>query len=259
MAIEAAAALTVQFLAPHLVKGGIKVVQGASQQLGEKAKELYDALKERWAGDQFKEQILSRLEEDSQSPHRRRALQNLLEEEMEADAEFASTIRTITQGTTQIRGNQAIASGAGSVAVGGSVTNSFIKTEANSRNVSAQTIRDATIVTGDNNTVSYHHTLSAIKPEDINIQEVIFSLREVLSQLNAPRQTQIDNALAEAEAEAQKPEPNKDEVGLALERGLKYANQANEFGASIGKLKELLTPATVWLGSNWDNLWSYLS
>ena len=109
-------------------------------------------------------------------------------------------------------------------------------------------------VTGDQNVV--HTKYQAVLPpaETVDIKAEVSALREFLTALGVPEQAKLERALADAEEEAAKPEPNRDEVGAALDRALKYAKQANGFAEQINKLKPHLEAACSWLGQNWHKL-----
>ncbi len=116
--------------------------------------------------------------------------------------------------------------------------------------------RDASgnvIVTGDNNTASLQQ-VPLPPPESVDIKAELAALRQALAALNSPDQRKVDNALSDAEAELEKPEPDKDEVGTALERALGYAQKAEGFGKVIDTLKPHLIPVAAWLGTNWDKV-----
>ena len=111
------------------------------------------------------------------------------------------------------------------------------------------------IQTGDRNVASVHYQHATLPPpESVNIQTELIALRAALSQLNAPDHRKIDNAFSDAEDELAQSDPDKDEIGKALERALGYAKKAEDFTESIATLKPHLTNATSWLGSNWHKL-----
>lgn len=123
-----------------------------------------------------------------------------------------------------------------SVSIGGSVTGSAI-------------------VTGDSNTVSVQFQTAALpQPENVNISAELDALYELLSQLQSPDQRKIDNALDDAKEELKKPEPDKNEVGQALDRALSYAQKANGFAEAIDKLRPHVEKAAAWLGEHWYKL-----
>ena len=80
------------------------------------------------------------------------------------------------------------------------------------------------------------------------------ALRELLTSLRTDDQPKIDRALADAEDELKKPAPDKDEIGGALERAVKYARGANDFADHASKLAPHLKAACGWLGQNWYKL-----
>ncbi|MCY7324101.1 MAG: CHAT domain-containing protein [Phormidesmis sp. CAN_BIN36] len=125
-----------------------------------------------------------------------------------------------------------------SVSIGGSMTGSVIQT-------------------GDRNTASvqFHQTtLPLAGSVDINAE--LKALRDLLAQMGSPDQRKIDNALADVEDELKKPQPDKTEVGQALERAFNYAQKAEGFSAAIEKLQPRMTKVVSWLGENWYKLLS---
>lgn len=123
-----------------------------------------------------------------------------------------------------------------SVSVGGSVTNGMI-------------------ITGDHNTSSIEIQQASLpQPETVNIQAELTALREMLLQLQAPDQRKIERAFEDVEEELQKPDPNKDEVGGALDRAITYAQKANGFAEAIDKLRPHVEKSAAWLGENWYKL-----
>jgi hypothetical protein len=60
--------------------------------------------------------------------------------------------------------------------------------------------------------------------------------------------------VSEAAGDAAKPDPDKDEVGKALERALGYAGKAADFGEKTGQIATHLQNAVGWLGDNWHKL-----
>jgi hypothetical protein len=68
--------------------------------------------------------------------------------------------------------------------------------------------------------------------------------------LETEDQRKINNALEDAEVELEKPEPDKSEVGQALDRALKYAEKASGFAEAIDKLRPHVEAAAGWLGKH---------
>jgi CHAT domain len=123
-----------------------------------------------------------------------------------------------------------------SVSVGGSVTGSAI-------------------TTGDNNLTSVQYqSVSLPAPSSVDIQGELNALREILVNLSSDYRRKIDNAIADADEEINKPKPDKNEVGKALDRAFDYAKKAEGFASLIEKLKPHLTKTVAWLGDNWHNL-----
>ncbi len=68
----------------------------------------------------------------------------------------------------------------------------------------------------------------------------------------------LDRAIEDAVEETAKPEPDKEEVGGALERAVKYAKAAGDFTENAGKLLPPLTALASWLGPVGHGLLSLL-
>ncbi len=77
--------------------------------------------------------------------------------------------------------------------------------------------------------------------------------------LESSDRRKIDNAFADAQEELNKPQPDKDEVGDALNRALKYAKKAGGFANAIAQLQPHLAKITAWLGDNWHELLSFVN
>lgn len=127
-----------------------------------------------------------------------------------------------------------------SVSIGGSVTGSAIQT-------------------GDYDIANINYQqVSLPAPETINIQAEINALREIIEKLETSDRPKIDNAFEDAQEELNKPQPDKDEVGDALNRALKYAKKAEGFAGAIEKLQPHLSKITDWLGDNWHKLLGFV-
>ncbi len=72
--------------------------------------------------------------------------------------------------------------------------------------------------------------------------------------LNTEDRHKIANALAEAQSDATKPQPDKTEIGTALERALGYAGKAADFGDKAEKIAIHVQNAVAWLGDHWHKL-----
>lgn len=91
-------------------------------------------------------------------------------------------------------------------------------------------------------------------PESVDMAAELKALREALATLQTPDRRKIDNALDEAEDELQKPQPDKNEVGKAVDRALDYAKKADGFTEAIAKIQPRVEKAAAWLGENWYKL-----
>ncbi len=110
--------------------------------------------------------------------------------------------------------------------------------------------RNTVIVTGDRNTVT--QTLKRVSlppPESVDIKAELAALRAALAQLAAPDARKIENAIGDAEDELQKPAPDKDEIGKALDRAIGYAQKADGFATAAEKLVPRVVQIAGWLGS----------
>jgi hypothetical protein len=115
------------------------------------------------------------------------------------------------------------------------------------------------IVTGDANQIRASATGSstrAVLPpaESVKIQEQLAGIRAILERMGGEHAAKVKRALDDIDEEAQKPQPNKDEIGSALERALGYAKKGGEFVEQVDKLAPYLSSAVAWLGSNWHKL-----
>ncbi len=152
-----------------------------------------------------------------------------------------------------------------SITVGGRVSDSVMimgdRKSADNRSVGVgNDVIGGVIVTGDRNTakVSYQKTTNLPEPESVNIQAEFNALREIIEKLETSDRRKIDNALEDAQEELNKPQPDKDEVGDALNRALKYAKKAEGFAGTIEKLQPRLSKITAWLGDNWHKLLGFV-
>ena len=80
------------------------------------------------------------------------------------------------------------------------------------------------------------------------------SKRHHLATCHRPLRAKIVNALAEAADDAAKPQPDRHEIGTALERVLGYAGKAADFGDKADKIATHVQNAVAWLGENWHKL-----
>ncbi len=111
------------------------------------------------------------------------------------------------------------------------------------------------IQTGDHNVASVKFTQTTLpNPGSVDIAGELSALRDLLAKLQAPDQGKIDRAIEDASEELTKPEPDKDEIGVALDRALNYAKKAEGFADTASKLQSHITNAVGWLGDNWHKL-----
>jgi hypothetical protein len=111
------------------------------------------------------------------------------------------------------------------------------------------------IVTGDHNTAEVRYKKVQLPAaEKVDIRTELEALKQLLGRLKTDDQQKIVNAIGEATGDATKPNPDKDEVGKALERALDYASKAADFGEKTGQIATHLQSAVGWLGDNWHKL-----
>lgn len=116
----------------------------------------------------------------------------------------------------------------------------------------------AIIQTGSRNVANISlETSNLLKHQSINIYAEISYIQEILAEVSSNDRRKIDNAFADIEEELDKPAPDKNEVGQALERALNYAKKAEAFTTVTEKLQHHLTNTVTWLGENWYKLLKY--
>jgi len=133
-----------------------------------------------------------------------------------------------------------------SIHIGGSVSGS---------NVMFAGDNNSTVV-GNNNVTDIRNKMPA--PETVDIKKEIAALREILMKLDTPESGKIDRAITDAEEEASKPEPDKDEVGSALERVMKAAQKVGTFKTIVTMLEPHVLSVSAWLGTNWHSLTKFI-
>ena len=101
----------------------------------------------------------------------------------------------------------------------------------NNQSVTARDITGSSIVTGDHNIVSTTMKQMPLPPPDqVDVKAELAALREALAGLQkVPDRGKLDRAIEDAVEETDKSEPDKEEVGGALERAVKYAKAADDF------------------------------
>jgi hypothetical protein len=138
------------------------------------------------------------------------------------------------------------------------------KSRAPSSDTSSVTVQgpvtNAAIIAGKNNVarVSVRVERPLPAPESVDIRAALAEITAALRQLARPspgeepaaHAKKIDHAMDEAREEAEKPEPDRREVGRALDRALEYAKAANGFADAWVKLEPHVLAAASWLGEH---------
>ena len=110
-------------------------------------------------------------------------------------------------------------------------------------------------VRGDRNVATVQlEQVNLGSPADVDMLKELSAIREALVHIESPDKGNIDNAISDAEDELKKAQPDKDEVGQALDRALNYAKKAENFAGVMEKLKPHIANAATWLGSNWHKI-----
>lgn len=109
------------------------------------------------------------------------------------------------------------------------------------------------IQTGDHNVASIQK-VTLPPPQSVDIRSELQGLQALLTRLETEDRHKIENALADAGEELSKSEPDRDEVGKALERALDYAQKTSQFAGIVEELTPRIVSATAWLGDNWHKL-----
>jgi len=94
---------------------------------------------------------------------------------------------------------------------------------------------------------------------DVNMKQVVADLKIILTSMSSEDSKKIANALEDAEDELNKDNPNKDEVGEAIDRALNKARKAQEFATVVDDLRPHVEAAAGWLGKNWYKILSVIS
>lgn len=115
-----------------------------------------------------------------------------------------------------------------------------------SKNQNFGDIKDSVIQIGDNNTVTINSKVN--EPE---ILAELNSLRDIISLLSFESKNKVNRALDDITDELQNPEPDKDEIGEALERVLKYIEKTDAFIDEATKIYKPIKNIVSWLGDSW--------
>ena len=119
------------------------------------------------------------------------------------------------------------------------------------RSVTARDITGSSVVTGDHNVVTTTMKHVTLPPADtVDVKAELAALRELLAELkNVPDRGKLDRAMQDAVEETAKAQPDKEEVGGAVERAVKYAKSADDFGEHVEKLLPRLAAIASWAGA----------
>lgn len=109
------------------------------------------------------------------------------------------------------------------------------------------------IITGDHNVASLQK-VTLPPAASVDIRSELDAVNNLLAQLSTPDSRKIENALSDANEELGRPQPDKDEVGTALERALGYAKKSDDFAKIVEEMAPRIAKATAWLGDNWHKL-----
>jgi hypothetical protein len=89
----------------------------------------------------------------------------------------------------------------------------------------------------------------------VKIADELLALKQLLLELGIPeRRRNIESAIDEAIDETKRARPDKDIIGGAAERALKFATQADDFSAKVEKIVPRIKQVAGWLGENWYKL-----
>ena len=113
------------------------------------------------------------------------------------------------------------------------------------------------VITGDHSTMVMRDvSVQLDSGTDVDVGAELSALRELLQGLSAPDAGKLARALEDAEEEAAKADLDKEEIGAAIERAIKYASKASDFAAHASKIASHLGPLVSWLGSGWTRILS---
>ena len=123
------------------------------------------------------------------------------------------------------------------------------------RSVKAGVIIGSQVITGDNNTaIMKGIKVKWPKAESVSVADEIAALKVEIASLGSPEQSRLERALEDASEEAAKAEPDKDEIGGAIERVIKYAKKADDLSSHAEKLAPRFAAVIAWLGPAWVKL-----
>ena len=118
------------------------------------------------------------------------------------------------------------------------------------RSVTARDLTGSSVVTGDQNIVTTTmKQVAAPAVDKVDAKAELAALRDLLAELkNVPDRGRLDRAMQDAVEETAKPEPDKAEVGNALERVTRCAKAASDFTENAEEIVPRLVALGSWLG-----------
>jgi hypothetical protein len=123
------------------------------------------------------------------------------------------------------------------------------------RSVKTRDITGSQVITGDNNRASMRGTTVTLPPpESVDLRQELAALQAALAAMQVPERGKLDRALQDATEEAARPKPEKDEIGGALDRVVRYAKGAGDFAEHASKLQPILAALASALGVSWHFL-----
>ncbi|NJO15109.1 MAG: hypothetical protein HC877_04990 [Thioploca sp.] len=115
------------------------------------------------------------------------------------------------------------------------------------------------IQTGDHNVGTVNYQKITLPPsESVDVKAELKVLHEILAKMDTPNNQKINNAFSDVEDELTRSPPNKNEIGTALERALRYAKQADTFAKSIKELTPIIINIAAWLGKSGNKILEFI-
>ena len=115
------------------------------------------------------------------------------------------------------------------------------------------------MVAGDANVVNMTLTKTTlIDHQSINLQSSFDSFRDVIQTWSIPKKKRMNRALDDIADELQSADPDKNEVGVSLERVLKLAQSSEGFAERVPSLQADTRAIVSWLGGPWTKLLHYV-
>lgn len=94
--------------------------------------------------------------------------------------------------------------------------------------------------------------------QGVDVAAELAAIRRILSGLHADDAILIGIALDEARHQLEKPEPDIDRIGAALQRALDFASRHDEFDDRREALSQPLRRLAAWLGGPWHRLLGFV-